>query len=118
MPKQPDPPEFLVTLSCPDQPGIVADVGRFLVDHGCNIVESAQYFDVDNGRFFLRTSFQSLRGRSLGGKRLWRNLRFLQRTVNLPFDAAAAHLESSLLVRQGDCAANYIDAVLCLKFAW
>jgi len=67
VPKDPAPPEFVVTVSCPDQPGIVADVGRFLVDHGCNIVESAQYFDVDNGRFFLRTSFQSLRGRTLSG---------------------------------------------------
>ena len=62
-----DLPTYVLTMSCPDQPGIVADVGRFLVDHGCNIVESAQYGDPDNGRFFLRTSFHSLRGRTLAG---------------------------------------------------
>ncbi|QUD89645.1 formyltetrahydrofolate deformylase [Phenylobacterium montanum] len=65
MPKDAAPPQFLITLACPDRPGIVAEVGGFLVEHGCNIVESAQYFDPDNGRFFLRTAFQSLRGQGL-----------------------------------------------------
>jgi formyltetrahydrofolate deformylase len=58
-------PLYLITLSCPDRTGIVADVGRFLVANGCNIVESAQYGDRQNGRFFMRTSFQSLEGRDL-----------------------------------------------------
>ena len=56
---------FIVTLSCPDRIGIVAEVSRFLVEHDCNIVESAQYGDPANGRFFLRTGFQSTRGRTL-----------------------------------------------------
>jgi formyltetrahydrofolate deformylase len=58
----PTRPRFLLTLSCPDRIGIVADVSRFFVEHGCNIVESAQYSDPDNGRFFLRTGFDSLQG--------------------------------------------------------
>ena len=62
MPKQ---PTYLVTLSCPDRTGIVADVGKFLVDNGCNIVECAQFGDTQNGRFFMRTSFHSLEGRDL-----------------------------------------------------
>jgi formyltetrahydrofolate deformylase len=57
---------FLVTLSCPDRIGIVADVSRFLVEHGANILESAQYGDADNGRFFLRTAFEPAQGESLG----------------------------------------------------
>ncbi|HEY9218161.1 MAG TPA: formyltetrahydrofolate deformylase [Phenylobacterium sp.] len=56
---------MLLTLSCPDRIGIVADVSRFLVEQGCNIVESAQYGDQENGRFFLRTGFESLSGRTL-----------------------------------------------------
>jgi formyltetrahydrofolate deformylase len=55
-------PTLVLSLSCPDRIGIVADVSRFLVEQGCNIVESAQYGDADNGRFFLRTSFQSTQG--------------------------------------------------------
>jgi formyltetrahydrofolate deformylase len=57
--------EYLVTLSCPDRIGIVADVSRFLVDHGCNIIESAQFGDQDDDRFFLRTSFEPTKGGSL-----------------------------------------------------
>jgi formyltetrahydrofolate deformylase len=56
---------MILRLSCPDRIGIVAEVSRFLVAHGCNIVESAQYGDPVNGRFFLRTGFQSTQGRTL-----------------------------------------------------
>jgi formyltetrahydrofolate deformylase len=56
---------YILTLSCPDRIGIVAEVARFLVEHGANIVESAQYGDPAKGRFFLRTGFQSTRGEPL-----------------------------------------------------
>jgi len=65
VPKKSTHPLFLITLSCPDRMGIVADVSRFLFDHSCNIVENAQFGDRGNGRFFLRTSFQSLAGYTL-----------------------------------------------------
>ena len=58
-------PSFVLTLSCPDRIGIVADVAAFLVESGCNILESAQHGDAGNGRFFLRTVFESTRGVSL-----------------------------------------------------
>jgi formyltetrahydrofolate deformylase len=45
-------------ISCPDQPGIVAAVSRFLHEHGANIVQSDQYtLDPEGGRFFIRTEF-------------------------------------------------------------
>ena len=45
-------------MSCPDQPGIVAAVSRFLFEHGANIIESDQYStDPEGGSFFLRTVF-------------------------------------------------------------
>ncbi|MFI4935442.1 MAG: formyltetrahydrofolate deformylase [Caulobacterales bacterium] len=56
---------FLITLSCPDRIGIVAEVARFLVEHGCNIIESAQYGDVETGRFFQRTGFEPTTGEAL-----------------------------------------------------
>lgn len=55
-------PRFVLVLSCPDQLGIVADVSGFLVGRGCNIVDSAQHSDAQNGMFFMRTTFQALRG--------------------------------------------------------
>jgi len=47
-------PRHILTLSCIDRPGIVGAVGTFLADHGCNILESHQFGDVDTGRFFMR----------------------------------------------------------------
>ena len=58
-------PTIALTLSCPDRIGVVADVARFLAEHGCNILESAQYGDADNGRFFLRNLFESTTGEGL-----------------------------------------------------
>ena len=55
-------PSFVLTISCPDRMGIVAAVSRFLYDHRCNIIDSAQFGDLSNGRFFLRTYFLSENG--------------------------------------------------------
>jgi formyltetrahydrofolate deformylase len=49
--------DFVVILDCPDQPGIVHAVSGFLVEHGGNIMESQQFFDRLNGRFFMRIDF-------------------------------------------------------------
>jgi formyltetrahydrofolate deformylase len=56
-------PVFTLTLSCLDRPGIVAAVSGLLAQEGCNILESAQFFDQQTGRFFLRTVFASEQGR-------------------------------------------------------
>jgi formyltetrahydrofolate deformylase len=50
-------PTFVLTLSCPDQPGIVAAISGCLALKGWNITDSAQFGDPETGRFFLRTSF-------------------------------------------------------------
>ncbi|HEX7760684.1 MAG TPA: formyltetrahydrofolate deformylase [Caulobacteraceae bacterium] len=60
-------PTFVLTLSCPDRIGIVADVASLLAQAGCNILESAQHGDAGNGRFFMRTVFESARGLELAG---------------------------------------------------
>jgi len=50
-------PEYILTLSCPDKPGIVYGVSSFLVQHSGNIIDSQQYGDPDEGRFFMRVHF-------------------------------------------------------------
>lgn len=52
----------VLTISCPDKPGIVAQVSRFLNEHDCNIIDSQQFGDRGNGRFFMRIHFASLSG--------------------------------------------------------
>jgi formyltetrahydrofolate deformylase len=49
--------EFVLTLSCPDKPGIVYAVSSFLVQHSGNIIDSQQYGQADDGRFFMRVYF-------------------------------------------------------------
>lgn len=45
-------------VSCPDRPGIVAAVSRFLYEHGANIIQSDQYtMDPEGGLFFIRIEF-------------------------------------------------------------
>ena len=48
---------YILTLSCPDRPGIVHAVSGFLFDHGGNIEEAAQYNDHGTGLFFMRVQF-------------------------------------------------------------
>jgi formyltetrahydrofolate deformylase len=49
--------EFILTLSCPDKPGIVYAVSSFLVQHSGNIIHSQQYGEPDGGLFFMRVHF-------------------------------------------------------------
>ncbi len=49
--------EFVLTLSCPDRPGVVAAVSGLLARLGCNIIESQQFGDPLAGRFFMRVQF-------------------------------------------------------------
>lgn len=44
-------------VQCPDQKGVVAALAHLLYGFGCNIVESDQFSDVDNNRFFQRIRF-------------------------------------------------------------
>jgi formyltetrahydrofolate deformylase len=49
------PRTFILTLSCPQRPGIVHAVTAFLFGHGCDIVEHQQFDDPIRGALFLRT---------------------------------------------------------------
>ncbi|MCK1488364.1 formyltetrahydrofolate deformylase [Bradyrhizobium sp. 193] len=54
-----DRPDFVLTFSCPDRTGIVHAVSGFLVTHGCNIRDSAQFSDRSAGKLFMRISFDA-----------------------------------------------------------
>ena len=48
---------YILTLSCPDRLGLVHAVSGFLLEHGANIEEAAQYNDHATGLFFMRVQF-------------------------------------------------------------
>ena len=49
--------QFVLTLSCPNRPGIVAAVSRYLFEGHCNILDAQQFDDIDTDRFFMRVIF-------------------------------------------------------------
>ena len=55
--------EFVLTVDCPSTRGIVAAISSYLAARGCNIIDSAQFVDVDTNRFFMRVGVQLRRRR-------------------------------------------------------
>ena len=49
--------KYVLILSCQDRPGIVAAVSSHLFQSEANILESSQYGDPDQKRFFMRITF-------------------------------------------------------------
>lgn len=49
--------EFVLTLACPERPGIVRAITTFLADRGFDIVEHQQFDDHVSGNLYLRTAF-------------------------------------------------------------
>ena len=76
-------PEYILTLSCLDQRGIVLRVSGFLAEHGCNIIDSAQFGDPESKLFFMRIHF-ALEDENVSDA-----------TLRAGFDALCANLDAS-----------------------
>jgi len=50
--------DYIITLSCPDKPGLVLAVSSWLVANSCNILDSDQFQDGSNNTFFMRVHFE------------------------------------------------------------
>jgi formyltetrahydrofolate deformylase len=55
--------QLILTLSCPDQPGIVHAVSGVVTGVDGNIIQSQQFGDPDSGLFFMRVEADSPAGR-------------------------------------------------------
>jgi formyltetrahydrofolate deformylase len=73
-------PEYILTLSCIDQRGIVLRVSGFLAEHGCNIIDSDQFGDAESKLFFMRVHFAL------------EEPNVQEATLRAGFDALCAHL--------------------------
>ncbi|EFQ81903.1 formyltetrahydrofolate deformylase [Aeromicrobium marinum DSM 15272] len=65
---------YVLTLSCPDRPGLVFAVTRWIAEAGGNILDSQQFTDVstdvdERGEFFLRVHFDFPTPQDLAGLR-------------------------------------------------
>ncbi|MGE0214784.1 formyltetrahydrofolate deformylase [Mycolicibacterium sp.] len=55
----PKPTGYVLTVSCPDRPGIVFALTQFLLQHDCTIVECDQFVDREAEKFFIRIQFEA-----------------------------------------------------------
>ncbi len=58
----PNSEHFILTLSCPNRPGIVAAVSNYLFRQGGNISDAQQYDAAETGKFFMRVVFNRTDG--------------------------------------------------------
>lgn len=59
-----DKSEFILTLSCPDTSGIVAEVASFMSEQGLTIKESNQFGDAETNTFFMRVKALSINSKN------------------------------------------------------
>ncbi|MGJ7440184.1 formyltetrahydrofolate deformylase [Aquipuribacter sp. MA13-6] len=105
-----DAPHYVLTLSCPDRPGIVHAVTGALLRHQANVTESQQFGDPDTQLFFLRVQFTcpaaperldaALRGAAAEFDFDWQLHPLTDPTRTLIMVSRAGHCLNDLLFRQ------------------
>ena len=96
----------VLTLSCPDRAGIVHAVSGFLLEHGGNIEEAAQFNDPTTGLFFMRVQFVILEGGQERAQTLREALKELAAGFEMRWQLhdAAQPMRSVIFVsREGHC---------------
>ena len=58
----------ILTIACPDEPGLIARISGLWFRHGANVVENGEFVDADNQRFFMRTVFDGVKDAELLGR--------------------------------------------------
>jgi len=51
-------PTAILLLHCPDRPGIISEITKFITDNAGNIVYLDQYVDREDGMFFMRIEWE------------------------------------------------------------
>jgi formyltetrahydrofolate deformylase len=97
----------ILTLSCPDKPGIVHAVSGLLLQHGANIEEAAQHSDAQTGLFFMRVQFTADEAAHLNNNiNIDKDLQKLANTWQMTAQlyATAARMPTVMMVsQQGHC---------------
>lgn len=99
--------KLVVTLSCPDQPGIVYAVTGVIAQAGGNIIQSQQFGDPDSGLFFMRVEVESPAGRAPIDEGLAAVAKDFDATINV--DTLGRPLRTIIMVsREGHCLSDLL----------
>ena len=94
--------KLVITLSCPDQPGIVHAVTGVIGSVNGNIIQSQQFGDPDSGLFFMRIEVDSPVGRGPVEEGLAKVAKTFDATWHI--DALGRRLRTVIMVsREGHC---------------
>ena len=96
IPAAPSVTSWVLSLSCPDRPGIVHAVAGLLAEHGGNITESQQFGDALSGLFFMRVQVDSAASKEDLAAALTRLAEQFSMTWNL--DVAGRRMRTLVLV--------------------
>jgi len=88
----------VLTLSCPDRPGLIFDIAALLVQHGCNIVESQQFRDPISDQFFMRVRFGTVAGTAMPLEPLRRDLGSLAAQSSMSWRLSAVATRQRVLI--------------------
>jgi formyltetrahydrofolate deformylase len=88
----------VLTLSCPDRPGLIFDIAALLVHHGCNIVESQQFRDPISDQFFMRVRFGTVAGTAVPLEPLRRDLGSLAAQSSMSWRLSAVATKQRVLI--------------------
>ena len=92
-----DPDEHILTLSCPDQVGIVAAVASALAGQRWTIIESQQFGDTDAHHFFMRVKLSPVDSTAADAE-----------TLRKVINAAVAHLDMTWALHPASAAVRTI----------
>lgn len=93
---------LVLTLSCPDHPGLVAAVAAILSQNGGNIIDSQQFNDKETDRFFMRVVFELAEGSDTETLRGTFALFAKQNAMDWGLRETGAHRKVLLLVSKFD----------------
>jgi formyltetrahydrofolate deformylase len=90
--------DLVLTLSCPDRPGLVFDVARLLIGRRCNIVESQQFSDRESDTFYMRVRFGDADGGALDKEALRRDIQELAARSDMTWRMSSASDRRRVLI--------------------
>ncbi|KAI1265061.1 formyl transferase [Xylariaceae sp. FL1019] len=86
--------DHILTLSCPDKPGIVHAVTGLLADHGLNVLDLQQFSDRSSEKFFMRVHF----GHAESTEFLKEPVRKLSTEMQMDYDLRQARKKPRVLI--------------------
>ena len=104
---------YIIKIICDDKPGIIARVSNFLYKNRFNILESSQFKDDKNNKFFMRVNFSPINqaSRLYNVKELTSKFREISKTFRMSFNIYDMSKKQNILImvsKFGHCLNNIL----------